>query len=90
MQIQVQGQMSDKEIINDSLATQKFIASGYNTYAGECSNINLKNDMINILAEEHAIHADLFNEMQARGWYQTETADQQKINTVKSKFASQG
>jgi hypothetical protein len=30
---------------------------------------------LNILDEEHKIQADIFSDMQAKGWYQTEPAD---------------
>ena len=39
-----------------------------------------------LLGEEHQIQHDLFVEMQKRGWYQTEPADQAKISQAKGKF----
>ncbi|MBC7765892.1 MAG: spore coat protein, partial [Hyphomonadaceae bacterium] len=40
--------MGDKELINDSIASQKMIESNYDTYANECVNVNLRNDFLNI------------------------------------------
>lgn len=89
MQNQINGCMGDKELINDSLASQKYITSSYNTYANECVNSSLRNDMMSILNDEHAIQAEIFNELQSHGWYQTQPAEPQKIMQAKSKFSAQ-
>lgn len=80
--------MGDKELMNDSIASQKLIESTYNTYANECVNPSLRSDFLNILKEEHDIQADLFSEVQKRGWYQTKPADQNEIAQSKQKFSS--
>ena len=76
----------DKEMVTDLLASQKYITDGYNTVVNECATPNLKTDMLNILNEEHRIQHDIFLEMQKRGWYPTEAADQAKINQVKQQY----
>ncbi len=78
--------MAEKDIIQDSLISQKQIAGAYNTFAGECTSQQLRNAMLNILDDEHAIQAELFNCLQSHGWYQTEPADQQKVMQAKQKF----
>ena len=78
--------LGDKEILNDSLASQKQIASSYNTFAGECVDPQLRSTFLNILDEEHRIQADLFSDMTAKGWYQTEPADRQKIDQTRQKL----
>lgn len=80
--------MGDKELMNDSIASQKLIGSTYNIYANECVNPTLRSDFLNILKEEHDIQADLFTEMQKRGWYQVKQADQSEIMQSKQKFSS--
>lgn len=79
--------MTDKELINDSVSSQKFISGNYNVYANECATPELRNDFLSILNEEHQIQADLFVEMQNRGWYQVQTAEQNKIAQAKQKFS---
>ena len=79
----------DREIMYDALSSQKFITGGYNTFANECSCPALKNQFMNILGEEHQIQHDIFSEMEKRGWYATEPADQNKVNQAKQKFQSQ-
>jgi len=80
--------MGDKELMNDSIASQKLIESTYCTFANECVNPSLRTDFLNILKEEHDIQADLFTEVQKRGWYQTKPADQNEIAQSKQKFSS--
>ena len=69
-------QFDDKNMMDDALASQKFITETYNTFANECSDPQLK---------EH----EVFTEMQKRGWYQTEPAEQDKINQAKQKYLGQ-
>ena len=78
----------EKEILQDSLISQKLITDSYNTFAGECVSAQLRNTMLNILDDEHQIQADLFSCLQANGWYCTEPADQQKVEKARQKFAS--
>ena len=81
--------MGEKQILQDSLISQKLIADSYNTFAGECVNEQLRGAFLNILDDEHRIQADIFCQMQNNGWYQVEPADQQKIQKAKQKFSQQ-
>lgn len=79
---------SDKEILMDLLNSQKSITSNYNSYANECATPAIKTDFVNILSEEHQLQNEVFSEMQKRGWYQTEAAQQDKINQAKQKYTA--
>lgn len=76
----------EKEILTDALSSQKFVTDNYNTFANECSNPSVKNEFIDILNEEHQIQFEIFSEMNKRGWYPTQPAEQQKISQTKQKF----
>ena len=76
----------DKDMLTDLLSSQKFITENYNTFANECATPAVKSDFINILNEEHNIQHDVFSEMQKRGWYQVEAADQNKVCQTKQKY----
>ena len=78
--------MDEKNILQDSLISQKLITDSYNTFAGECVNQQLRTTMLNILDDEHTIQAEIFNCLQSHGWYKTEPAQQQKIVEAKQKF----
>ncbi|MBQ7335247.1 MAG: spore coat protein [Clostridia bacterium] len=79
--------MNDEEKLTDLLSTQKFLTGVYNTYCCEAATVAVKNCLNSILEDEHRIHEEIFNEMTARGWYQTEKAEEAKINSTKQKFA---
>ncbi len=80
--------MTDKELIGDSVSSQKFISGNYNTFVDECVTPELRSDFMMILNEEHQIGAELFTEMQNRGWYQVQSAEQTKIQQAKQKITS--
>ena len=81
--------LGEKEILQDALMSQKHITEGYNTFAGECVSPQLRTAFLDILRDEHAIQADIFQDMQTRGWYPTETAEPQKIQQARQKFSQQ-
>ncbi|MBS7315443.1 MAG: spore coat protein [Clostridiaceae bacterium] len=78
--------MSERDILDDFLSSQKFIADTYNTWAGECVNANLRDDFLCILKEEHDIQSELFTEMQNHGWYQTKPVEQTELDKLRQKF----
>ena len=73
-------------MLEDVLTSQKQITGLYNTYANECATTAIRDEMRNILHDEHDIQADIFMEMQKRGWYPTPMAEEQKIQSTKQKF----
>jgi spore coat protein CotF len=81
--------MGDKERLNDGLISQKHISSVYNTYASECVNPQLRNEMLSILKDEHEIQADLFTSLQSHGWYQVEQAEATKLSQARQKYTMQ-
>ena len=82
--------MQDKDIMQDMLSTQKALTGDYNNYTNECAMPELRSEMLNILHDEHTIQAEVFTEMNKRGWYPTTPADQQMIQQAKQKFSAQG
>lgn len=80
--------MTDKEILTDILDSQKSVTSLYNQNANECAGEALRSAMMRILEEEHCLQAQVFDEMQKRGWYQTTPAPQDKIQAARQKFMS--
>ena len=78
----------DKDMLTDMLSSQKFVTEGYNSFANECATPSVKSSFMNILTEEHQIQNEVFGEMQKRGWYQVEAADQNKVTQTKQKYQS--
>lgn len=80
--------MGDKEYLEDCISSQKYIASSYNSYAFECVDSQLKNDMLTILKDEQMINKQLFDQMQSNGWYQVQYAQPQQVTELAGKFSS--
>ena len=78
----------DQEMITDVLSTQKFITGDYNTVANEASAQNVKDTFMSILDDEHNIQHEIYLEMAKRGWYQTEAAEDNKVQQAKQKFGA--
>lgn len=81
--------MSEKEMMEDGLNSQKQMSSSYNTAASECESKQLRDTFLNILSDEQELGAQIFEEMSARGWYQTNQATQSDIVKAKQKFINQ-
>ena len=81
--------LTEKELLQDGLISQKLISGSYNSFAGECVNPQLRGAFLNILDDEHQIQADMFNCLQSKGWYQVEPAEQQKVQQARQKYSQQ-
>ena len=80
--------MGDKERMQDALTSQKFITGEYNNYVNEAATPEVKNTLLNILSEEHRMQSEVWTEMNSRGWYKTEQAEDNKLQQEKTKHAS--
>ena len=78
---------TDKEVLCDGLSSQKACTGTLNMAANECASQGLRNTVMKILEQEHAIQYEVFQMMHKRGLYQTLPADKQKIQDAKQKFA---
>ena len=77
---------SDKDRLQDGLATQKFITENFNMAANESATPEVRGAFMSILKDEHDIQNEIFTEMQRRGWYQVQPAEQQKIQQARTKL----
>lgn len=80
-------QMSDRDFINDILATEKYLTNSYNTAVNEASIEELYQLQMKHLNDSHQAARDLYNLMQQKGWYNVEPAENQKINQKAAQFA---
>ena len=80
----------DKEMLNDALISQKLMTADYNTFANECATPGIRNEFLSLLSEEHQIQADVFEELNKRGWYEVSPADQTKIEQTIQRFSGTG
>ena len=62
---------TEKEILGDALNSEKNATTLYNLGANECVHDNLRETMLDLLAKEHDIQVDVFNQMHTMGYYPT-------------------
>jgi spore coat protein F len=84
--LNTQNIMSEQEIVTDLLASEKHVTSTVNTFITESTCSNLRQDLKNILNEEHSIHENLYNIMNSKGWYPVSDAEAQEVQKAKDKF----
>ncbi|HHV94081.1 MAG TPA: spore coat protein [Firmicutes bacterium] len=81
-------QINDRDILNDVLATEKYLTDNFNVFAREASYPALYNDVENILCDTHKAARDAFLAMFQRGWYKLEGVEQQKLQQAQQQFSS--
>lgn len=81
--------MNDQERITDLILSEKKMTTNYNIFAAECTNVQLRDQFLKILDQSHKTATDLFQEAQAKGWYQVEQASASKVQEAYNKFNAQ-
>ena len=76
----------DQCMATDLLDTTKHLASQYSTLILEGSAQPLRKIMSDNLNQTLNDQFQVFEQMEQRGWYQTQQAQQQDIQTAKQKF----
>ena len=79
--------MDDKCIMENLLLTEKGVCALYVHGTIEASTTNVHQTFNQALNDSLCLQDDIYKQMSARGWYQTEQAEQQKIQKVKNQFA---
>ena len=79
--------MQEKQLLDVLLTLEKHAAVNYALFANECSTESLRNDVMNILNDQHKLQFEIFDLMSSKGFYQTEVAETAKIDKAKQKFA---
>ncbi|AET66992.1 coat F domain-containing protein [Desulfosporosinus orientis DSM 765] len=84
----MQTTLTEQEILTDLLTSEKHNTSTINTFITESTCANLRQNLKNILQEEHSIHENLYNVMNQKGWYPTSDAQAQEVQKAKDKYNS--
>ena len=79
--------MDDKCIMENLLLTTKGVCDLYMHGTIEASTANVHQTFNQALNDSLCMQDDIYKEMSAKGWYQMEQAEQQKIMKVKNQFA---
>ncbi len=80
--------MEDKDLMEKELLIIKGVCDLYLHGAIESSTAEVHTAFKEALNESLDIQNKIYNLMSEKGWYQTQTVEQTKIDTVKQKFAN--
>ena len=81
--------MDDRNLMENMLLLEKGACDLFMHGTIESSTQNVHQTFNNSLNESLSLQDQIYNKMQAKGWYPTEQADSSKLNTVKQKFSAQ-
>lgn len=81
--------MDDKNLMENILLLEKGVCDLYMHGTIESSTDNVHNAFNSALNDSLCMQDELYDKMTAKGWYPTEQAEQNKINTVRQKFGAQ-
>ncbi len=79
--------MDDKNIMEDLLLTTKGVIDLYMHGAVESSTANIHQAFSSAFDDALCMQDNIYKQMTAKGWYQTESVPQQKIQQTKQKYA---
>ena len=80
--------MEDRDLMEKELLVVKGVCDLYLHGTIESTTAEVHAAFKDALNESLDIQNKIYNLMAEKGWYKTETADQNKINTVKQNYAS--
>jgi spore coat protein CotF len=76
--------LTDKDILQDLLTTEKQVVSSYSTGITETSCPNLRNTLINNFKSAQDTQYKIFDTMRQKGWYQTKDAPDNEVQQLKT------
>ena len=79
--------MNDQTIMENLLLTTKGVCDLYMHGAVESSTQNVHQAFGSALDDAMSMQSDIYQQMEQRGWYQSQQADAQQISQVHQKFA---
>ncbi len=81
--------MDDRNLMENMLLLEKGACDLFMHGTIESSTQNVHRTFSNSLNDSLKLQDEIYLKMQSKGWYPTETVDQNKISTVKQKFSTQ-
>lgn len=81
--------MQDKDLMENELLVIKGVCDLYLHGAIESTTAEVHTAFKDALNESLNIQNKIYNLMAEKGWYKTETAEQQKINATEQKYSTQ-
>lgn len=81
--------MNDKNLMENLLMLEKGACDLFMHGTLESPSTNVHRVFSSALEQSLTMQDSIYSKMQDKGWYPTEQAEQQKINTVKQKYSAQ-
>lgn len=81
--------MDDKNLMENLLLLEKGVCDLFMHGTIESSTDNVHQTFSTALNDALSIQDNIYDKMAAKGWYPTEQAEQNKVNSVKQKFMAQ-
>jgi len=81
-----QGNLSERELLNDALSSEKQLLHVYSTYLAEASCPNLRNELTKVFNETQQIQFEIFQAMEQKGWYSIQNAELQQVQQAVNNF----
>lgn len=78
--------LTEQEIMNDALMTEKQLISSYAIFLAEVSCQNLRNELHKLITETGQVQFEIFNAMKSRGWYNVKNAPIEDVQQTFQKF----
>ena len=78
--------LNEQELLNDLLNQEKQIIGVYSTGITESSCTNMRQVLTSNMTQTCQDQYNVFNEMKAKGYYQTKDAADADVTTAKQKF----
>lgn len=78
--------LTEQEIMNDVLSSEKQIISAYGTFLAESTCENLRSEMAKIINDKQQIQFEIFDTMKQKGWYNVKNANLNDVQTASQKY----
>ncbi|MBD5113669.1 MAG: spore coat protein [Ruminococcaceae bacterium] len=81
--------MDDKNLMENILLLEKGVCDLFMHGTIESSTANVHQAFNTALNDALCMQDNIYDKMSEKGWYPTEQAEQNKVNTVRQKFSAQ-
>ncbi|MGI6085060.1 MAG: spore coat protein [Acetivibrionales bacterium] len=78
--------LTEQEIMNDALSSEKQIISAYGAFLAESTCENLRSEMSKIINDKQQIQFEIFDAMRQKGWYNVKNANLNDVQTTAQKY----
>ena len=78
--------MNDRDLMENMLLLEKGVCDLFMHGTIESSTADVRRSFSDSLNTALGIQDEIYSKMEARGWYQSDKADQNKINSLRMKF----